>query len=77
MAVIKLSLSIPDVAKFDAALASAREQGLAVSRSFVDLGLASGSIESNAVGALLHIDGIESVAPDRPVAAMANSDASA
>ena len=65
MARVKLDLSIPDRGKFNDALAEAKRHGLAVSRSFADLGLASGSIETRAIGTLLQIDGIASVAPRR------------
>ena len=64
MARVKLDLSIPDPDKFQDALAEARRQGFSVSRSFQDLGMASGFIDATGIDALLQIDGVASVAPD-------------
>ncbi len=65
MARVKLDLSVPDRAKFQHALEEARTQGLEVSRSFADIGVISGTIEAKSIGALVHIDGISSIAPER------------
>ncbi len=65
MARVKLDLSIPDRLKFQSALDEAQTQGLKVSRSFAELGMISGTIEAKAIDALVHIDGIASVAPER------------
>jgi len=67
MAKVTLNISIPDPGRFAETLAKAKKVGLAVQQSFKELGIASGSIEQEAVARVRRIEGIESVEEERTV----------
>lgn len=58
MAKLELNVSIADEGRFDATLKQAQAAGLKVTRSFKDLGVASGVIESGKLAQLRRVPGL-------------------